>query len=487
MKRAACNQFAKAALFWNTGNKEQDMALLAAYITPHPPLAVHEVGRGREREISVTLEGFELVAKQIAQIAPDRIVIISPHTAYYADCVFIAGGSGSKGNLSQFGASEVRVSLAYDEVLRERIIELAEEKGIPVVCPSDNNRLIGRKELDHGMLVPLSFIDKDYPSNNYEAVSIGGSALPRPLLLEFGRCVAKACDETDEKCVLLVSGDLSHKLTEDGPYGFNADGPVFDEAFVDVVEGGNPLAFAELDESMCDNAAECGLSGFIMMAGALEQASADSGIGFDSELISHEGPFGVGYGVATFVREDVNVEAPLKDGVTVDPLVKLAVETINHYITNGSIPEAPTLPASQPDRSGCFVSIHTASTGDLRGCIGTISPVQDSLAEEIIANAISASTRDPRFPPIGADELDDLTVSVDVLFPAEPSTLDQMDPKKYGIIVTSGFKRGLLLPDLEGVETVEQQFQIACAKAGIDPFDDLGSIQIERFEVVRHE
>lgn len=464
------------------------MTLLAAYITPHPPLAVPEVGRGREQDISSTLEGIELVAERIAELAPERIVIISPHTAYYADCIFVAGGSSASGDLSQFGASDVRISLSYDDSLRNRIVELAEESGIPIVCPSGKSSL-NNKALDHGMLVPLSFIDAQYPSSNYKAISIGGSALPRPLLLEFGRCIAKACDESNDRCVLLVSGDLSHKLQEDGPYGFDPDGPVFDDAFIDIVEGGDPHGFAELDAVMCENAAECGLSGFIMMAGALEQATVDSGVGFTSQLISHEGPFGVGYGVAIFELKDLSgsLSREAKTLEHNDPLVKLAVKTINDYVLNGTTPDIPKLPSSEPARSGCFVSIHTASTGDLRGCIGTISPVHGTLAEEIIANAISASTRDPRFQPIGADELDDLTVNVDVLFPAEPATLDQMDPKRYGIIVTQGYKRGLLLPDLKGVDTVEQQFQIACAKAGIDPTSNLGSIEIERFEVVRHE
>lgn len=166
-----------------------------------------------------------------------------------------------------------------------------------------------------------------------------------------------------------------------------------------------------------------------------------------------------------------------------DPLVALARETIELYIRKRSTPKPPPLPADLPDKAGCFVSIHTHSDDALRGCIGTIAPTQRSLAEEIIQNAISAASRDPRFPPIDAQELNDLDISVDVLFEPEPATRNELDVKTYGVIVTQGFKRGLLLPDLEGVDSVTEQLRIACMKAGIDPNS---SYDIERFKVVRH-
>lgn len=166
-----------------------------------------------------------------------------------------------------------------------------------------------------------------------------------------------------------------------------------------------------------------------------------------------------------------------------DPLVDLAVQTIDSYVRTGDIPQGADLPREYSGPSACFVSIHTTSTDELRGCIGTIEPTQDSLAQEIIQNAISASTRDPRFPPISVPELDDVTVNVDVLFPAEPAHIEELDPARYGVIVTQGLKRGLLLPDLDGVDTVDDQVSIACMKAGIDP---RSHFDIERFEVIRH-
>ncbi|MGB9807990.1 MAG: AmmeMemoRadiSam system protein A, partial [Thermosulfidibacteraceae bacterium] len=133
------------------------------------------------------------------------------------------------------------------------------------------------------------------------------------------------------------------------------------------------------------------------------------------------------------------------------------------------------------ERKGVFVSLK--KHGELRGCIGTFLPTANSVAEEVIRNAIASATEDPRFPPVTLEELKDITISVDVLDEPEPvSSLDELDPKKYGVIVESGWKRGLLLPDLEGVDTIEQQIAIAMAKAGIRPGEP---IKIYRFKVKR--
>jgi len=166
-----------------------------------------------------------------------------------------------------------------------------------------------------------------------------------------------------------------------------------------------------------------------------------------------------------------------------DPLVRLAQSTIESFIRTRAIPAAPGLPPDLPPRAGCFVSIHTGSGAELRGCIGTIGPTQPTLAAEVIHNAISAATQDPRFPAIRPGELDGLDISVDVLFEPEPAQREDLDPKLFGVIVTQGFRRGLLLPDLDGVDTADEQLRIACLKAEIDPATNY---EIERFRVVRH-
>ena len=170
-----------------------------------------------------------------------------------------------------------------------------------------------------------------------------------------------------------------------------------------------------------------------------------------------------------------------------DPYVQLAKKTIDLYIRERRVfrPVKEDCPEELFDtQAGAFVSIH--EDGELRGCIGTIAPTRDCLAEEIVGNAIAASTRDPRFPPIQEEELEDLVISVDVLGEAEPvDSLMDLDVKRYGVIVEKGFRRGLLLPDLEGVDTVEYQVAIAKRKAGIR--ENETGVRMYRFEVIRHE
>ncbi len=165
------------------------------------------------------------------------------------------------------------------------------------------------------------------------------------------------------------------------------------------------------------------------------------------------------------------------------PLVKLALEAIGHYLrTGGTITPPAPIPGETDMKAGVFVSLK--KHGALRGCIGTVKPAQRNILEETIHNAISAAACDPRFPPVREDELPDIKCSVDVL--SEPESVpdvSELDPGKYGVIVESGFKRGLLLPRLEGVDTVNDQILIAKQKAGIKPD---GPCEIYRFTVNRY-
>ncbi|MDH4136852.1 MAG: AmmeMemoRadiSam system protein A [Anaerolineae bacterium] len=166
------------------------------------------------------------------------------------------------------------------------------------------------------------------------------------------------------------------------------------------------------------------------------------------------------------------------------PLVELARKTIESYVREKRTIKLPEeLVPEMQGRAGTFVSLHDTQ-GNLRGCIGTIEPQQPTVVQEVVQNAISAATRDPRFPPVQPEELEGLDIKVDVLTEPEPiDSLDQLDPKRYGVIVESGWRRGLLLPDLEGVDTVEYQVEIAMRKAGIRPDEPM---QMYRFEVKRY-
>ena len=461
------------------------MPMLGAVLTPHPPVLLPEVGRGREKEIAATDRAMRAAAEQVARWKPDVLIVASPHTILYGDYFHISPGEAAVGDMSAFGAPQVRILARYDAALREEIVRRAQQADLKA-------GFLGQRDpaLDHGVLIPLYYLQKAGVSCPIVRMGLSGFS---PLAhYRLGQCVAAAVEALGRRAVFVASGDLSHKLKDDGPYGFVPEGPKFDEAVTQTMASGDFLQFLTMNPALCERAAECGLRSFQMMAGALDGQTVQP------QLLSHEGPFGVGYAVALFPvtgRDQTRCFAAACEQAQRDRLaarragedawVRLARLSLETYIRTGSRLE--TLPEGLPDEltqraAGAFVSLHLG--GRLRGCIGTIAPTQKNVAQEIVRNAVSAGTRDPRFPPVHPEELDALEYSVDVLGAPEPvDSPAQLNPKRYGVIVSCGTRRGLLLPDLDGVDTAAQQIEIAREKGGIranEPY------QLERFEVVRH-
>ncbi len=438
------------------------MSIEAAFMVPHPPLIVPQIGKGRESEVQKTINSYRQVADEIALIKPETIIITSPHSVMYYDYFHISPGERAFGSFADFNAPMVSFDEEYDTKLVRLIESLCESSRIPAGTRGERD-----KRLDHGTMVPLYFIREKY--KGAKIIRIGLSGLPLKTHYELGRVIKIAVEQTGRKAVFIASGDLSHKLQSYGPYGFAPEGPEYDRRIMDVCSRGAFEELFDFDEDFCEKAAECGHRSFTIMAGALDSTEVKA------TQLSHEDITGVGYGICTFY--------PM--GKKQDPYVRLAIDTIESYVRSG---ERIKVPDYIPDkmrntRAGAFVSIH--KKGELRGCIGTIMAVKNSIAEEIISNAISAATRDPRFPAITPDELGELEINVDVLGePEQISSTDMLDVKRYGVIVSSGYKRGLLLPDLEGVDTVSQQVEIAMYKGGITYDDD---ITLHRFEVIRHK
>ena len=458
--------------------------ILAGFMVPHPPLIIPEIGKGEEETIRETINAYERAAEEIAALTPETIIITSPHSVMYGDYFHVSPGKGAKGSFRRFGAGKVRFEEDYDTLLRDRICTLADSAGFPAGTLGERDA-----DLDHGTMVPLWFIRRKYLGGRI--VRIGLSGLPLSDHYRLGQLIARAAEDTGRRAVFVASGDLSHKLQPYGPYGFAPEGPAYDQRIMDVC---SRAAFGELfdfDETFCDRAAECGHRSFVIMAGAFD------GVRVKAEAFSHQDVTGVGYGICSFYPEgpdegrhflqayEARIEKEMREKAEKsDAFVKLARASVESWVRDRRVLSLPAdLPAElRARRAGAFVSIH--KNAQLRGCIGTISAAEDCLGQEIIQNAVSASSRDPRFSPITPDELRYLEISVDVLGDAEPvDSPDKLDVKRYGVIVTRGRKRGLLLPDLDGVDTVEEQIRIAKKKAGIREDEDCS---LERFEVVRH-
>jgi AmmeMemoRadiSam system protein A/AmmeMemoRadiSam system protein B len=428
------------------------MSIIRAYLLPHPPLALPGIGRGEEQKINKTLAAMDEAAHEIARLAPETIIFITPHGTVYGDYFHISPGKGAEGDFARFGAAEIGLSVEYDGELAERIARMAAENDIPAGFEGARDA-----SLDHGVMVPLWYIRQRY--TDFKALRISPSGLSPEAHYNMGRCIATA---VKKPAVLIASGDLSHKLADRGPYGYAPEGPAFDKTICDIFQTGDFQALFDKALPLREKAAECGLAPCMMLAGCFHGRETHT------RLLSYEGPFGVGYGVAA---------------VKSCPYRSLARHALESRVRGIAPSLPPDLPPKLTDRqAGAFVSLHIG--GQLRGCIGTIAPTCDNLALEIMQNAVSAGLRDNRFDPVAPDELPHLRYKVDILSaPESISGPDELDVRRYGVIVTSGYRRGLLLPNLDGITSVAQQLSIARQKAGIG---EAAPVTMERFEVVRY-
>lgn len=485
---------------------------------PHPPVIIPAVGRGREQDAAATLEGTKRLCERLLDRhktgngqggLPDVILVLSPHHHYVPGTLFINISPVVRGSLSAFGAASASVYANTDLDAVQELATALHAAGVPVMqgVQEDITR-------DHGSLVPLLNLARTFPEGKLPAVILAG---PSGLALEHALLLGKTLAglQGKRRWALLASGDLSHRLIPGAPTGYSPAGALFDQAIVEALRKGDPSVLTSLSQETRENAGECGLRPVLTLLG-LSSAPVD--------VLSYEGPFGVGYCNALWTppkaslggrvfrislrpKADAGSKSPAhaasssggktengmneqrKTQAKGHPYARLARMTVEKHLSGRPGPQGSDIQALDPDaklwdrQKACFVSIK-GKDGSLRGCIGTILPTQNSLKEEIMANAVSAAVRDPRFPPMEAEELDKVTISVDVLsIPEEVREGMELDPKVWGVIVSKGGRRGLLLPDLPGVTSVEQQIAIAAQKAGISNLD---GAQIQRFSVGRY-
>lgn len=437
------------------------MGIVFGCIVPHPPIIVPDIGRGNERITSATIKALEELCFILEKQRPEIAVVISPHGTSFYNAMGILTAPSSRGDLRDWGSRMPELHFKNDLDFVSSVQKEAKASNIPL-------RTIGEKNyfLDHGVMVPLFYLARAL--KGVALVPISFSGLPLKEHFSFGQVLNRASEAIGKRVVVLASGDLSHRLLPQAPAGYHPQGKVFDEKVVEAVKKWDKEAILNLDPQLIEDAGECGLRSIVILFGAME------GLKVKPKVLSYEGPFGVGYLVAS-----VEIENPKE----LHPIVKLAKEAVEAYIREGKVIKPKELTPEMKGRAGVFVSIK--KFGELRGCIGTFEPTKANIAEEIIANAISSATQDPRFPPVREDELKELEYSVDVLTKPEPvKDIKELDPKRYGVIVVRGWRKGLLLPDLEGVDTVEEQIDICRRKAGILPDEP---IEIYRFEVKRYK
>ena len=439
---------------------------------------VPEVGGESIGEVRRSIEAMAELTRRIIRSGAETVVLVSPH-APLDPRAFVAYHTPKLcGDFANFRAPATQIEFPLDEELLRAITLTAAAADYEVMNLDDS-------KLDHGAAVPLYFLDR-YGWRG-RVVAFGYSFLSNEDHLKFGDCIRKAADQVERSVAMVASGDLSHRLKPEAPAGYNPAAYRFDEEVVDALEDNSPNRIIDIDHDLRRTAGECGYRSMLVALGATNKLTPAC------EVLSYEAPFGVGYLVAQLTNAKTSSQQliltpafpdPAMEIVAPEDLPALARQAVETFVLTGKQINPPAnVSALFTACAACFVSIKTRA-GDLRGCIGTVEPVKRNLAEELIANAINAATHDPRFDPVATSELSELRYSVDILEAAEPATFDELDPKTYGVIVEneSGELRGLLLPDIKGVETARQQVDIAARKAGITPGTP---VKISRFRVNR--
>jgi len=402
----------------------------------------------------------------------DAIGLVSPHAGYtYSGPV--AGAAISRINLKDtaiiIGPNHTglgkRFSIMTEGSWRTPLgdVDIDSELAGEILALSDPLEKDSQAhQHEHSIEVQLPFLQ--YLRPDIKLVPIVQSHVGAKAYKELGESIAQAIKKTNREAVIIASSDMTHY--EPQAQAKEKDTQAI-EAILGLDEDELMKRVEELDISMC------GYAPTVALISAAKALGADK-----AELVKYQtsgdttGDYDSVVGYAGIVIRKV------------PPLVKLAQDAVESYITRGAILTPPQkLIPEMKGKAGTFVSIH--KQGGLRGCIGTFEPTRNNIAEEVINNAVCSATRDPRFPTVTPEELPYLEYSVDVLTPPEPvKDREQLDPKRYGVIVERGERRGLLLPDLEGVDDVGEQLDICRQKADIDPDE---AVDLYRFEVKRYK
>jgi AmmeMemoRadiSam system protein A len=449
------------------------MAIPCAVLMCHAPIVIPEIGGARAGRCEQTTAAMIEVAHRVVAHAADVLVIISPHAPRDRTRFGVVRGDTLAGDFGRFGSPQVELRLPGAPAAARTLLETVAAHGIEM-CE------LRGESLDHGALVPLHFLARAGWAGPTLLI-----ALPYPgtgLEPAMGEALAEAAQRSGQRWSVLASGDMSHRLTLDAPAGYHPEAAVFDRAFRALIERGELARACAIGPGVRDIAAEDVVDSCAVAAAA---------VGFDAtghRVVSYEGPFGVGYLEAILHEEPLHAsagcDAPASAAAaTAAPATEaLAIARMAIEAHLRGVEYAPNvLPEPWERPRGVFVTLRRG--GALRGCIGHLQPLHAGLSLEIADCAVGAATHDPRFDPLELHELDGLELEISLLSPPEPIVhIDQLDPERYGIVVSAGTRRGVLLPGVRGIANRHDQLRFALKKAGLIGDEE---IRIERFQILK--
>jgi MEMO1 family protein len=433
----------------------------------HAPVVIPEVGGDRGARAAATTAAMAQAAGVLVAGHPEVVILVSPHAPRRKGSWGIAEGPSVSGDFTSFGAPDCGVLLPLARPAAALIARAAAARGLRSHgFPGD--------ALDHGALVPLRFL----AAAGWRGPTLVIAFPIRPELDDarrLGAALADAALASGRRWALVASGDMSHRLTPGAPAGYDPRATDFDLAVHAAIEAGDLEAALSVDDELRDLAAEDVLDPLAVAAAAI----GDTG---GRRVLSYQAPFGVGYLIAVLCEQAEAAAAtpPAPAGETGPrALLRVARAAIAAHLERTPY-RPPEIALGDIPTGGVFVTLF-APGRELRGCIGHIGP-EENVIVEVAECAVASATGDVRFAPVTRAELDTLTVEVSLLGALESASVADLDPLRWGIVVSQGRRRGVLLPAIDGVDSVEDQLAVACRKGHVDrsaPF------QIERFSVLK--
>lgn len=259
------------------------MAIVFGSICPHPPILIPNIGKDNLNQIKKTQQALEDLEGRLYLTKPDSIIIISPHGLISPDVFYFNIAEKFKSNLEEFGDMTTKIELDGDIELASTLKQSAEVVSFPV-------NTVNQELLDHGSVVPLFYLTNHLP--DIKILPISYSLLPLDKHFEFGKFLYRQLIKSKKRVAIVASGDLSHKLTKDAPAGFSPSGKKFDETLMDLLKNKKVDDILNLDNKLVEEAGECGLRSIAVLLGIFDE------INYTPEILSYEGPFGVGYMVS---------------------------------------------------------------------------------------------------------------------------------------------------------------------------------------------
>ncbi len=435
-----------------------------AVLMPHAPVLVPGVAGARVRAAGESVDAMSAVARRVVNVRPDALVLITPHAPRGAAGFTLWRGTRVRGNLLAFGAPDLGVDLPSAGGLAQAMEQATVARGLGMARWGDT-------PLDHGAVVPLWHLVQ--AGWNGPTVVVGLNEPDSADPVELGAAIAEAAWREGMWVALVASGDMSHRLQQGAPSGFHPRAIEFDRTLIECLARGALRRLRHLDPVLRELAAEDAVDSALVAASAVDWDSQGH------RVLSYEGPFGVGYGVAILHDALAEPAGAGEEGhrkrtgkVFVDPsgaaLPGIARRSVvAAFRGNGG---GPGLKHSgiAAERHAVFVTIRH-DDGQLRGCVGDLRPRCVNVAMETWQLARDAAFRDHRFSPVTADELPGLSFEVSVLSPLEEvASTAALDPGRYGVVVEAeDGRRGALLPGIDGLDTVEEQLSLVRRKGGM--------------------